>query len=117
MAIYPKQLQQFDDDAAFRVGRLNEPVMAAGTIPSDTTVNDVLGILELHFSGDTESWSRSRPRFRRFDTSFGDTVVFTNGQVITEQVAGELIEVLRVLWDIDRAVSDNSFGHATSVQN
>lgn len=115
--MYPKQLQQFDDDAAFRVGRVNEPVMSAGTIATDTTVNDVLGILELHFSKDTLSWSRTRPRFQHFDTSFGDTVVFTNGQVITEQVAGELIEVLRILWDIDRAVTDNSIGYATSTQN
>lgn len=115
MANYPKQLQQFDNNAAFRVGRANETVMAAGTISGDTTVNDVLSILELYFRKDITSWSRTRPRFRHFDTSFGDTVVFTDGQVITEQAAGELIEVLRILWAIDRAVSDNSNGYATSV--
>jgi len=117
MAIYPKQLQQFDDDTTFRKGRVNEPVLAAGTVSGDKTVNDILGIMGLHFSGDINAWTRTRPRFQHFDTSFGSTVVFTDGQTITEQVAGELIEVLRLLWDIDRAVTPNSIGYATSVQN
>lgn len=117
MAIYPKQLQQFDGDTAFRTGRINEPVLSAGTVSGDKTVNDILGILELHFSGDILSRTRSRPRFQHFDTSFGSKVIFTDAQVITEQVAGELIGILRVLWDIDRAVTNNSIGYATSVQN
>ena len=117
MANYPKQLQQFDGDSAFRTGRINKPVLAAGTVSGDKTVNDILGILELHFSGDISSWTRTRPRFRAFDTSFGRTVVFTDAQVITEQAAGELIAILRVLWDIDRAVTPNSIGYATSVKN
>ncbi len=117
MAIYPKQLQQFDGDTTFRKGRVNEVVLAAGTISGDKTVNDILSILELHFSRDINSETRTRPRFRRFDTSFGSTVVFTDAQVITEQAAGELIAILRVLWDIDRTVTNNSIGYATSVQN
>jgi len=117
MAIYPKQLQQFDGDTAFRKGRINEPVLVAGTISGTKTVNDILGILELHFSRDIFTETRTRPRFRHFDTSFGSTVVFTDGQTITEQVAGELIAVLRVLWDFERAVTPNSIGYATSVQN
>ena len=117
MAIYPKQLQQFDGDTSFRKGRINEPVLAAGTISGDKTVNDILGILELHFSEDVYPWTRTRPRFQHFDTSFGSIVVFTDGQAVTEQVAGELIAILRVLWDTDRTVTPNSIGYATSVQS
>lgn len=116
MATYPKQLQQFDETAPnLRVGRVTEPVMAAGTISGNLTVNDILGILDLHFGGRSLSYKRREPRFRAFDTSFGDTVMFTDGQVITEQAAGQLIDVMRVLWDIQNTRTATRTGLATSV--
>ena len=125
MSIYPKQLQLFDKNVIG--GDIGTPsfgdtvVLSAAVTPiSDYTVNTIIRFLEEDYTGyiTTLDHVRHEPRFRPFDTSFGDVVVFPSGVAIgTDQAANELIEVMRILWDIDRAVSNNSIGYATSVDN
>ena len=129
MAIYPKQLQFFTpvSDATGPGGSKvrdtsfgDYVVFPAGTpVASDLTVNTVLRFLEEDYTGylTTINDTRREPRFRPFDTSFGDVVVFANGSTITgNQFANELIAILRTLWDIERRVAPNRIGLATSVE-
>ena len=123
MAIYPKQLQYYDESTGFRTGPGERVVYSNGyTPPQDLTVNDVIlaidaAIYGIDLSGVT-GFIRSRPRIRQFDTSFGDTVVFPGGQALTsDQTANELIAVCRVLWSIDRVRDESVTGYATSVLN
>jgi hypothetical protein len=121
---YPKQLQLFDktvinsDIGTPSFG--DKVVLGDGwSVLEPYTVNIVLRFLEEDYTGysTTIDHVRRAPRFRPFDTAFGDVVVFAPGSIPGDQAANELIEVMRVLWDIDRAVSPNSIGYATSVQN
>ena len=126
MASYPKQLQLIDERSSIRKGNRglgDQVVYSSGfTPPSAVTVNDVLAVINnliygIDLTGAT-GYRRTRDRYRAFDTPFGDTVVFPGGVAITfDQAANELIEVLRILWEIDRTVTNNSIGYATSVQN
>jgi hypothetical protein len=121
MATYPKQLQLFDRNVtggyAGTVWFAGTGVIAGNT-PAPITVNQVIHRLEEKYTGHAENVTHVRhaPRFRTFDTSFGDVVVFADPPGST-QVANQLIEKMRDLWDIDRAVSNNSIGYATSTQN
>ena len=130
MAIYPKQLQPFTPVSSatgpggskVRDTSFGDHVVFpnGNPIASDITVNKLLRFIEEDYTGylTTLGHTRREPRFRPFDTPFGDVVVFANGSTITgDQYVNELIEVLRVLWDIDRAVAPNQTGLATSVQN
>jgi hypothetical protein len=118
---YPKQLQLFDKNVInsdIGTPSFGDTVVLSGGAVGPTTVNQVIRYIEETFTGylTTIDHVRHEPRFRPFDTAFGDVVVFS-GTPGTDQAANELIEVMRVLWDIDRAVSPNSIGYATSVQN
>jgi len=130
MAIYPKQLQHFDTvsfasgpggskirDTSFD----NKVVLTDGsTVISPYTVNTIIRFIEEDYYSEyvtTIDHVRSEPRFQPFDTSFGDVVVFPAGPITGDQAVGEIIDIMRVLWDIDRTVSSNSIGYATSVQN
>ncbi len=121
MATYPKQLQLFDKNVIG--GNIGTPSFAdtdvlAADVAGPITVNQVIRHIEEKFTGysSTATHVRREPRFRPFDTSFGDVVVFP-GVPGNSQGANELIEKMRVLWDTDRAVTNNSIGYATSVQN
>lgn len=126
MSNYPKQLQLFDANyigGDIGPGAGNKVIYSNGfTPPADVTVNILLSVIDneiygIDLSGITHN-ERTKPRARKFDTSFGDTVVFPGSVAITgDQATNELIEVMRVLWDIDRAVTNNSIGYATSVDN
>ena len=123
--MYPKQLQLIDERSSIRKGNrgLGDQVIYSNgfTPPADVTVNDLLGVINnllygIDLSGATNS-RRTRDRYRAFDTPFGDTVVYPGGVAMTSaQTANEMIEILRVLWDINRAVTNNGIGYATSVQ-
>ncbi len=129
MAILPKQLQQFDDTVipAPTGGQIGGPsfgdhvVLASGITPvSNYTVNMVIRFMEEDYTQyiTTIDHVRHAPRFRPFDTSFGDVVVYPSGvQITVDQVANEIIDIMRVLWDIDRDVTANSFGYASSTLN
>lgn len=126
MANYPKQLQLLDTNyigGDIGAGAGDKVIYSNGfTPPTDVTVNDLLAVISdtlygIDLTGVT-NLIRTRDRFRAFDTSFGDTVVYPGGVAMTsDQAANELIEIMRVLWDIDRAVTNNSIGYATSTQN
>ena len=123
---YPKQLQLFDENyigGDIGPGSGKREIYSNGfTPPGDVTVNILLAVIndvlhDLDLTGITNS-KRTAERFRAFDTSFGDVVVYPGGVAMTSaQAANEMIEIMRVLWDIDRAVSPNSIGYATSVKN
>lgn len=130
MAIYPKQLQLFTPvsiatgpgGSKVRDTSFGDYVVFPNgfSVLGDYTVNTVLRFLEEDYTGylTTINDTRREPRFRPFDTSFGDVVVFASGSTITgDQVANELIEILRVLYDIERTVTNNRIGFATSVLN
>ena len=121
---YPKQLQLFDKTVInSNIGTPSfgdKVVLGDGsTVVVPYTVNMIIRFIEEDYTGyiTTVDHVRHEPRFRPFDTSFGDVVVFAPGTISGDQAANELIEVIRVLWDIDRAVSPNSIGYATSVKN
>ena len=123
MAIYPKQLQFYDESTDFRIGRGEQIIYSNGfTPPQNITVNDVIlaidaAIYGIDLSGVT-GYVRSRPRIRQFDTSFGDTVVFPGGVALTsDQAANELIAICRVLYSIDRVRDESVTGYASSVLN
>jgi len=130
MAIYPKQLQQFDPvslasgpggskirDTSFA----NSVVLSDGnTVLEPYTVNIMIRFLEEDYYKEyvtTIDHVRREPRFQPFDTSFGDVVVFPPGAISGDKSAGEIIDIMRVLWDIDRTVTPNSIGYATSTLN
>lgn len=124
MSAYPKQLQLFDKNMI--AGDIGTPSFGdyvtlgdGSTVVVPYTVNMIIRFIEEDYTKyvTTVDHVRHEPRFRPFDTSFGDVVVFPVGNITGDQAANELIEVMRVLWDIDRAVSSNSIGYATSVQN
>ena len=122
---YPKQLQLIDERSSIRKGSraLGDQVVYSNgfTPPADVTVNDLLAVINallygIDLTGITNN-IRTRDRYRAFDTPFGDTVVYPGGVAMTsDQYANEMIEILRVLWDIDRTVTNNGIGYATSVQ-
>jgi hypothetical protein len=121
---FPKQLQLFDKNVIG--GDIGTPsfgdklILGDGyTVLTPYTVNMIIRFLEEAYTGyiTTVDHVRHEPRFRPFDTAFGDVVVFAPGTISGDQAADELIEVMRVLWAIDRAVSPNSIGYATSVKN
>ena len=121
---YPKQLQLFDKTViSSDIGTPSfgdKVVLSDGaTVITPYTVNIIIRFIEEDFTGyiTTVDHVRHEPRFRPFDTAFGDVVVFPVGTISGNQAANELIEVIRVLWDIDRAVTPNSIGYATSVLN
>jgi hypothetical protein len=124
MATYPKQLQLFEKNVIG--GDISTPSFGDKVILSDGyavitpyTVNMIIRFLEEDYTGyiTTIDHVRHEPRFRPFDTPFGDVVVIATGNVSGDQAANELIEIMRVLWDIDRDVTDNSFGYASSTLN
>ena len=123
MAIYPKQLQYYDESTGFRTGQGERVIYSNGFNPAqDITVNDVILAIDATIYGidltGVTGYVRSRPRIRQFDTSFGDTVVFPGGvALVSDQAANELIAVCRVLYDIDRVRDENVTGYATSVLN
>jgi hypothetical protein len=121
---YPKQLQLFDKTVIN--SNIGTPSFGDKVVLSDGspvvapfTVNMIIRFIEEDYTGyiTTVDHVRHEPRFRPFDTAFGDVVVFAPGTISGDQAANELIEVIRVLWDIDRAVTPNSIGYATSVQS
>jgi hypothetical protein len=121
---YPKQLQLFDEtviNSDIGTPSFGDKVVLGDgwSVLEPYTVNIVLRFLEEDYTGylTTIDHVRHEPRFRPFDTAFGDVVVFPAGSISGDQSANELIEVMRVLWNIDRAVSPDSIGYATSVQN
>lgn len=129
MAIYPKQLQKFVDvslasgpgGTKVRENTFGDHVVLGNgsTVVGDYTVNKILRFIEEDYYGyiTTIDHTKHAERFRPFDTDFGDKVVFANGTVLNaDQVANELIEVMRVLYDIDRARGANNTGKATSIQ-
>lgn len=130
MSIYPKQLQNFDTvSVASGPGGSkiretsfgNTVVLTNGITPvADYTVNTLLRFLEEDYTGyiTTIDYTKSEDRFRPFDTSFGDTVVFPNGvAIVGDKPAQELIDIMRVLWDNERTKGANQTGLATSVDN
>ncbi len=129
MAILPKQLQQLDDTVipVPAGGQIGGPsfgdhvVLASGITPvSDYTVNMVIRFMEEDYTHyiTTIDHVRHEPRFRPFDTDFGDQVVFPSGVAVgTDQTVGALIDIMRVFWATDRAVTANSFGRASSTLN
>ena len=117
MAILPKQLQLFGDPSFG-----DKVVLSSGITPiADYTVNTIIRFLEEDYNPNyitTIDHVRQEPRFRPFDTDFGDVVVYPSGvEIASDQAANEIIEIMRVLWDIDRAVGPNSFGKASSTLN
>ena len=130
MAIYPKQLQQFDPvssatgpggskirDTSFG----NSVVLSDGnTVLEPYTVNIMIRFLEEDYFKQyitTIDHVRSEPRFQPFDTSFGDVVVFPPGFITGDKSAGEIIAIMRVLWENDRRVAFDGIGYATSTLN
>ena len=132
MATYPKQLALLDQHyiGASSPIKGNAPgdrvIYSNGfTPPTDVTVNDLLAVISdtLHgidLTGITNN-VRTRDRFRKFDTSFGETVVYPGGvAMVADQSANEMIEIMRVLYDIDRSRGTQASpktGYATSVLN
>lgn len=123
MALYPKQLQLLDESTGYRKSYGETIIYSDGfTPPSDITVNSVIFAIDstiygVDLTGITGS-IRTRDRYRPFTGSFGDVVVFPGSVAITgDQAANELIEVLRVLWDIENPRTVNKTGKATSVKN
>ena len=129
MAIYPKQLQFFTPvsvatgpgGSKVRDVSFGDHVVLnnGASVSGDYTVNKLLRFIEEDYTNylTTINHTRREPRFKPFDTPFGDVVVFGSGSTISgDQVANELIEILRVLWDIDRAVAPNQIGLAASVE-
>lgn len=124
MSVYPKQLQLFDEtviNSDIGTPSFGDRVVLSNgeTVITPYTVNLIIRFLEEDYTGyaTTIDHVRHAPRFRPFDTSFGDVVVFAPGPISSDQVANELILIMRVLWDFDRAVTFDSMGYATSVQN
>ncbi len=125
MAIYPKQLQLFDKNVIG--GDIGTPsfgdhvVLTDGMTPlGGYTVNRLIRFIEEDFTGyvTTIDHVRHEPRFRPFDTAFGDVVVYPESTpIVGDKPANELIAIFRVLWDIHHEVTNNSFGYATSVLN
>ena len=129
MAIYPKQLQFFTPvsvatgpgGSKVRDVSFGDHVVLnnGASVSGDYTVNKLLRFIEEDYTNylTTINHTRREPRFKPFDTPFGDVVVFGSGSTISgDQVANELIEILRVLWDIERTVAPNQIGLATSVE-
>ena len=128
MAIYPKQLQKFDE-VSYATGPNgskvrensfeNHVVLTDGLTPvMDYTVNVLIRFIEEDYTNyiTTIDYTKSEARFRPFDTSFGDTVVFPSGvALVGDKSAGELIDIMRVLYDLERTHDDNRTGLATSV--
>lgn len=123
MALYPKQLQLLDESTGYRKGYGETLVYSNGfTPPTAITVNDVIRAIDASIYGidltGITGTIRTRDRYRQFTGSFGDVVVFPGSVAISgNQAANELIEVLRVLWDIANPRTVNKTGKATSVQN
>lgn len=130
MTVYPKQLQHFDTrsyattpgNTQIRDTSFGDSVVLSdgNTVLTDYTVNTMIRFLEEDYYKQyitTIDHVRSEPRFQPFDTSFGDVVVYPTGVISGDQAAGEIIDIMRVLWDIDRKVTDNSIGYATSILN
>lgn len=130
MAIYPKQLQHFDKRSfattaggpQIRDTSFGDVVILSdgATVIADCTVNTMIRSLEEAYYKNyttTIDHVRSEPWFQPFDTTFGDVVVFPAGTISGDKSAGEIIDIMRVLWENDRRVSFNGIGYATSVQN
>ena len=121
MAIYPKQLQFYDESTGFRTGQGEKVIYSNGFTPAqDITVNQLILAIDSTINGIDLTGAtgnvRSRPRIRQFDTSFGDTVVFPGATpLVGDQTANELIAVMRVLYGIERTRGANRTGLATSV--
>ncbi len=125
MVIYPKQLQLFDKNVIG--GDIGTPsfgdkvILTDGVVPAGGyTVNRLIRFIEEDFTGyiTTIDHVRHEPRFRPFDTSFGDVVVFPGGEAVSgDQPANVLIGLFRNLWSNDRKVTNNRIGYATSVLN
>lgn len=134
MSIYPKQLQYYDWDSQasssvgkapnVRKGRGTHPVYPDGFVPpSNVTVNELVSfvipstIYGVDLTG-ASGFIRTRPEHRQFDGSFGDTVVFPASVAITGgKVVNEIIDILRLLYDQNRARTSTRTGYATSVLN
>ena len=132
MATYPKQLALYDEHYIGASSPIksnahgNRVVYSNGfTPPVDVTVNDLLAVIDdtlygIDLTGITHN-KRTRPRNRKFDTTFGETVVYPGGVAMTGDTrANEMIEVMRVLYDIDRSRGTQASpktGYATSVLN
>ena len=130
MATYPKQLQFFEAGPVPGAAgdKIGSPAVGDIEIYSDgftpgapVTVNGMLAVLSdtiygIDLTGITNN-IRTRPRFQKFDTSFGDVVVFPVAPVSGPQYANEIIAIMRVLYDIDRTRDENQTGYATSVLN
>lgn len=132
MANYPKQLQFYTENSIARgpgdsqvrdAAPGERPVISDGfNPPGDLTVNDIIfDISSIIYGIDLSSITfekRTRPEHRLFKDGFGQVVVFPGSTPISgAKSVNELIAILRVLWDIQHAVTDNSIGLATSVQN
>lgn len=123
MALYPKQLQLLDESTGYRKSYGETIIYSNGFVPtSDITVNGVIYAIDATINGiDITGITgniRTRDRYRKFTSDFGDVVVFPGSVAITgDQAANELIEILRVLWDIENPRTVNKTGKATSVQN
>lgn len=130
MSVYPKQLQKFDQ-VSYATGPggskvrstsfESHVVLTNGLTPvMDYTVNALLRFIEEDYTNyiTTIDYTKSEDRFRPFDTSFGDTVVFPSGvALVGDKPAGELIDIMRVLYDNERTKDANRTGLATSVLN
>ena len=130
MSLLPKQLQKFTDTSIatgpggtkvrnYSFG--DHVVLNDGLVPvTDYTVNTLLRFMEEDYTEyvTTIDYTKSEDRFRPFDGDFGDEVVFPSGVAISgDQVVNEIIEILRVLWEIRATRTVNKTGKATSVQN
>lgn len=129
MSNYPKQLQlypahPYTGTPGNRI-RENAPgdrvIISDGfTPPSDLTVNDIIydisvNLYGIDITGITHG-KRTRPEGRFFKDDFGDVVVFPASTPISgAKTVNELIDILRVLWDIEHTVAPNRIGKASSV--
>lgn len=131
MSTYPKQLREFDG-VSLATGPNGSKVRTTGwgdthvvlndtMVPvTDYTVNVLLRFIEEDYTGyiTTIDHTKHEDRFRPLDTSFGDTVVFPNGvAIVGDKTPNEILEIIRVLWDIERTRGANRTGLATSVQS
>ena len=123
MTFYPCQLQQWDTLA----DNISEPVRGDSLVialaynpPTYLTVNKLLDLMHDTLYPTFTNRTRRVDRFRRFDTSFGDVVIYPSGTAIAAgKTYRQIVTALRAAWKTYASrgtASSPKTGLATSVQ-